>query len=42
MRAIWAICACAVCVIALAAAQMADFPILIVLTAVLTMALTWL
>ena len=42
MRAIWAICACAACVTALAATRIADFPILVVLTAVLTMALTWL
>lgn len=42
MRAIWAVCVCAACVIALAATQAADFPILVVLTAVLTMALTWL
>jgi len=42
MKAIWAICACAACVTALAAAQMADFPILVVLTSVLMMALTWL
>ena len=42
MRAIWAVCACAVCLTALAATQMADFPIVVVITAVLTMALTWL
>ena len=42
MRAIWALCACAACVTALAVAQIADFPVLVVLTAVMTMALTWL
>jgi hypothetical protein len=42
VRAIWAICACAACLTGLAAAQLADFPILVVLTAVLTMVLTWL
>lgn len=42
MKAIWAICACAGCVTALAATQVADFPVFVVLTAVLTMALTWL
>ena len=42
MRAIWTLCACAACLTALAAAQMADFPVLVVLTAVLTLALTWL
>jgi len=42
MRWTWAICACTVCAIALTAAEMADFPLLLVLTAMLTMAFTWL
>ncbi len=42
MKAIWAICACAACTTALAATLVADFPIFVVLTAVLTMVLTWL
>ena len=42
MRVLWAVCACAACVLTLAAVRAADFPVLVVITAVLTMALTWL
>jgi len=42
VRAIWTLCACAACLTALAALQSADFPVVVVLTAVLTMVLTWL
>lgn len=42
MRAIWTVCGCAACLTALAAAQAADFPVAVVLTAVATMVLAWL
>lgn len=42
MRAIWAMCACAAGLAALAATQAADFPVAVVLTAVLTMVIGWL
>jgi hypothetical protein len=42
MKIIWAMCTCAACVTALAATRSADFPILVVLTAVLTLVLGWL
>ena len=42
MRAIWAMCAAATCVVALAATQTTEFPVLVVLIAVLTMMVSWL
>jgi hypothetical protein len=42
VRGIWTICACAAGVAALAAAQLAEFPVQVVLTALLTLVLTWL
>jgi hypothetical protein len=42
MRAVWAICAAVACVVALAATQTTDFPLLVVLIAILTMVVSWL
>ena len=42
MRTVWALCAAAVCVIALAATQTTQFPLVVVLVAVLTMVVSWL
>ena len=42
MRTIWALCAAAACVVALEATQTTEFPLLIVLMAVLTMVVSWL
>jgi uncharacterized protein (DUF983 family) len=42
MRAIWAMCAAAACITAMAAAQAADFPMVVVIMSVLTMVVSWL
>lgn len=42
MRVLWTICACAACLAGLAATQSADFPIVVIVTALVTLVLTWL
>jgi hypothetical protein len=42
MRTIWTLCAAAACVAALAATQTTEFPLMLVLIAVLTMVVSWL
>jgi hypothetical protein len=42
MRVIWAICAAAACITALAATQAAEFPVVVVIVSVLTMVVSWL
>jgi hypothetical protein len=42
MRAIWALCAAAACIAAMAATQVAEFPTVIVVVSVLTMVVSWL
>jgi hypothetical protein len=42
MRAIWALCACAACLAGAAVVNSAQFPVAVVVTAVMTMVLAWL
>ena len=42
MKAVWALCAAAACIAALAATQTADFPMVVVIVSVLTVVVSWL
>jgi hypothetical protein len=42
MRLIWAACAAAACIAAMAATQVAEFPMVVVIVSILTMVVSWL